>query len=403
VTLRSLGPTVYLPTVIYSAGQSAVAPAVVLSGTALGASASVASVLVAVTGLGQLLAAVPAGALIGRIGERRAMTAAVGLVIPALLTCVFARSVWVLGIALAGTGLSSAVWGLARQAYVTEAIPFQLRARALSTLGGTARIGAFAGPFVGAAAMAGLGTDGAYLVHVVAAAMATVLLLVLPALPTDDAPGRARPRVPTARVIGDNLGVLRTLGTGVLLVGALRAARQTVVPLWGAHLGLPAATVSVLFGLSGAVDMLLFYPAGGVMDRRGRRWVALPSMFLLALAYALVPLTTTATGLGATAMLMGLGNGMSSGLIMTLGADTAPALGRAQFLGAWRLCADLGGAGGPLLISAVLAATSLAAATLSMAGVGMLTVAILYRWTPDLSAAAGRAPPAGLAEPEPMP
>ncbi|MEK8227717.1 hypothetical protein NKG05_18850 [Oerskovia sp. M15] len=37
----------------------------------------------------------------------------------------------------------------------------------------------------------------------------------------------------------------------------------------------------MIFGLSGAVDMLLFYPAGKIMDRMGRLWVAVPCMVVL--------------------------------------------------------------------------------------------------------------------------
>ena len=65
--------------------------------------------------------------------------------------------------------LAGAVWGLARQAYLSEAVPLEMRARALSTLGGVQRIGSFIGPFLGAFAMKFLGTDGAYWVHLVAA------------------------------------------------------------------------------------------------------------------------------------------------------------------------------------------------------------------------------------------
>ena len=48
------------------------------------------------------------------------------------------------------------MFSLARQAYLTEAIPIRMRARALSTLGGTFRIGLFIGPFVAAAIVVAL-------------------------------------------------------------------------------------------------------------------------------------------------------------------------------------------------------------------------------------------------------
>src|SRR5207249_1683042 len=112
----------------------------------------------------------------------------------------------------------------------------------------------------------------------------------------------------------------------------------------------------VIFGIGAAVDVACSYPAGRFMDRRGRRPVAVGSLVALGVAHLALPLTGGALALGAVAVLMGVGNGLSNGLIMTLGADAAPREGRAEFLGAWRLCHDTGMLTGPLLISAVTAA-----------------------------------------------
>ena len=49
--------------------------------------------------------------------------------------------------------------------------------------------------------------------------------------------------------------------------------------------------------------------------------------------------------------------------MLTLGADAAPVEGRAQFLGGWRLCADLGNALGPLAIGGITAIATLGLAT----------------------------------------
>ena len=65
----------------------------------------------------------------------------------------------------------------------------------------------------------------------------------------------------------------------------------------------------------------------------------------------------------AVMMLIALGNGLGSGIVMTLGADASPVVGRAQFLGGWRLCGDIGNSGGPLLVSAVAAVAPLAGAS----------------------------------------
>ncbi|MDI6101771.1 MFS transporter [Actinoplanes sp. NEAU-A12] len=379
-TLRQLGPTVYLPSAVYSTGVGAVAPVVVLTATSLGASPAAAAVVAGLLGLGQISGSLPAGVLISRVGERRTMLTAAAFAVPALVACMLAPTVPLLGAAVVLLGVCSAAWALARHAYLTEAVRPELRARAMSTLGGVGRIGTFTGPFLGAGAMHFAGLDGAYLVAIAAVGLATVVLIVLPPVPHDRTPpaGAERPRL--WAIIRANRRTLRTLGLGVLLVGALRASRQTIVPLWGASLGLEPATIGLIYGVSGGIDMLLFYPAGKLMDRYGRRAAAVPAMALLGLAHVLLPLAGSAAGLTAVALLMGVGNGLSAGLVMTLGADASPAAGRAEFLGAWRLCSDVGQGGGPLLIGAVTAAASLTAAAVAVGGGGLLAAFLLHRW-----------------------
>ncbi|GAA2796252.1 MFS transporter [Kribbella solani] len=380
-SLWKIAPAVYLPALLYGIGQGAIAPVVALSATQRGASVAVAGLVVAAAGLGQVIGDIPAGALTNRIGERSAMLYATVFVSLALAACLVVPNVWGLAIAIGCTGLAGAVWGLARQAYLSEAVPIELRARALSTLGGVQRIGSFIGPFLGAGAMKFFGTDGAYWVHLVAAVLACGVLVSLPNVT------HARGRGPVAAqstwgVIRDHLPVLRTLGVGALLVGAVRASRQVVIPLWALHIGLDAQTTSIIFGLSGAVDMLLFYPAGSVMDRLGRKWVAVPSMFVLGLAHLLLPLTHTTATLTAVALLMGIGNGLGAGVIMTLGADASPAVGRAQFLGAFRLFADTGNGAGPLLLAGATALLGLGPAIVIMAGTGWAAATAMHRWIP---------------------
>jgi MFS family permease len=384
VSLWKIAPSVYLPALLYGIGQGAIAPVVALSARDLGASFAVASLVVAAAGVGQVIGDIPAGSLTTRVGERRAMLLATGLVSLALVACLVVPTVWGLAIAIGATGLAGAVWGLARQAYLSEAVPVEMRARALSSLGGVQRIGSFIGPFLGAFAMKFLGTDGAYWVHLVAAALACVVLLSLPDLESVRRSRAARPVVmqSTRAVIREHLPVLRTLGFAALLVGAVRASRQVVIPLWAEHIGLDPQTTSLIFGISGAVDMLLFYPAGSVMDRFGRKWVAVPSMLVLGLAHLLLPLTHSGVALTAVALLMGIGNGLGAGIIMTLGADASPPVGRAQFLGAFRLFADTGNGAGPFLIAAVTALSSLAPAVLFMGLTGWAAAAAMSRWIP---------------------
>ena len=385
-SLRQVTRGVYAPALVFEIGIGAIAPIIPLSAVDLGGNLAVAGLMVALLGVGQIAGDVPAGALAARIGDRRAMLVAAALSVLALAGCALAPNLGVLGAGVLAVGASNAVFVLARQAYLTDVIPVMKRARALSTLGGVQRIGAFTGPFLGAAVVHLVDLRAVFWLAVGTSLLAGVVVLVVP-----DVAGaetiRRRQGSPVAlrAVLRENARVFATLGFGVLAVGAVRASRQVVLPLWSAHLGFSPATTSVIFGISGAVDMLLFYPAGKIMDRFGRLWIAIPSMLILGGAILALPFTTTIAGVTAAAMVMGLGNGIGSGILMTLGADVAPAAARAQFLGIWRLFSDSGSAAGPLVVAAGAALGSLAAGVAAMGAVGLLATIGLGRWVPRWS------------------
>ncbi len=379
----------YGPTVLVSIGQGAVLPLIALSARDLGASVGTAAFIVALLGIGQLIGDLPAGAIAARIGEQRALVAACLLDVIALIGAYAARSVLVLGVAIFILGLAGAVFSLARQAYLTEAIPVRLRARALSTLGGTFRIGLFIGPFAAAVIVSRWEIGAAYAFAAGMSLLAAVLTAFLPDVTRHQRRSAARAGLrhrSVGSVLIEHRRVLSTLGVGVALISAARATRQSIVPLWAESVGLDAATTSVIFGVSAAVDMLLFYPGGAIMDRFGRVYVALPAMIILGLGFVVLPLTSGATTVALVAALMGLGNGISAGIVMTLGADASPADSRAQFLAGWRLCSDLGHAGGPLVIGAVSLFAPLAAASVVMGIVAWASTAWLAKWIPAYAA-----------------
>jgi MFS family permease len=82
------------------------------------------------------------------------------------------------------------------------------------------------------------------------------------------------------------------------------------------------------------------------------------------------------------AAVLGVGNGLSSGILLTLGADVAPKADPAPFLGSWRTLSDAGGAVSPLLVSAITAVSSLAIGTGVMGVIGLLGAVAFLRWVP---------------------
>jgi len=402
-SLREIALSAYGPTALSAVGSGAVLPVVVLSARDLGAGVNVAAFMIALLGIGQLAGDLPAGALVARIGERAALLVACGLEALGMGGSAAAHSVPALAASVLLIGLSGSLFGLARQAYLTEAVPISLRARALSTLGGVNRIGMFFGPFIGAAVVGRWGTSSAYVVGLVASAAAFVLLLVVPDITSERHERRSQPRRGVATVLLEHKRTLATLGVGAMFIASARSCRTALVPLWAETIGLDAAHTSLVFGIAGAVDMLLFYPAGGVMDRFGRMWVAVPSMLVLGVGMALLPVTHSFAALTAVAVVLGLGNGIGSGLVMTLGADASPTDARVQFLGGWRLMSDSGNAAGPAIISALTTVIPLAGAAVAMGVVALVGAGWLRVWVPRFDPVSRRAatPSARAAERNP--
>ena len=383
-SLRRIAVPAFGPSVLWSVGAGAVLPVVALSARGLGASVGLAALFVGLTTVSEFAAAVPAGVLVERIGERRALVAAGALDAVACALALVAPSLWVLGVAVCLMGPTGAVFLLARQSYLTAAAPVAVRARAMSTLGGVTRIGLFVGPLIGASVVARWGPQAAFAVAVVAGLLAAGLALATPDLGAHHQRLSAQhERVPVRQVVRQNRRVLLTVGLGVLAIGLARSSRVVVVPLWAEHIGLDAAQTSLVFAAAALVEVVLFYPAGTVMDRHGRVWVAVPVTLLLGLGLLALPFTTTLAGVAALALLMGVGNGLGSGIVMTLGADAAPTAGRAPFLGVWRLISLVGHNGAALVVGAVAAVATIGVASVA---VGLLTLvggAWLARWVPE--------------------
>jgi MFS family permease len=391
-TIRSLTSTVYLPSLLFAIGQGAVLPVVALTAVSLGASTALAGVIVALQGIGRMVFNIPAGRLVDGLGERRAMAIGTAILVGALVGCVLSPSpLWFAGCMVA-MGCGWSMWLLARLTYVSDVVPFHLRGRALATLGGVQRGGNVLGPLLGAAVIAAVGLDGAYLVHLV---LAVAGLAVLAAVPDPHVDGRPAPASrPALGVAREHLRVLATAGTGAACLGALRAARHAVLPLWGASIGLDATAISLVFGITAAMDVALFYPAGAASDRFGRKAVAVPCLAVLASGFLLLPLTGSFAAVAVVGVVMGFGNGLGSGIVMTLGADFAPTQARAAFLGLWRTVSDIGAAAGPILVAGVAGVATLGAGSVA---VGLLGVggAIVFGRTLPARGEPVRVDPAG--------
>lgn len=401
---------IYGPTVLFALGEGAVVPLIPVIAARLGADVATAALVASALVVGQLCGNIPAGWAVARIGERLTMAivgtlsllGVVGMVFAPVLG-VFAASVFLIGFCAAG-------FGLARHSFMTTRVPIAFRARALSLLGGTFRLGMFVGPFIAAALLGIFGDEHAAIWFFGICLIATVLLVLLGpdperelavelpvvreplSLSAEDTGEPVTGSIPTAERVGvfrtmwQYRRVLSRLGVAAASLSAVRSARQVVLPLWGVSIGLDAQTIALVVGISGAIDFALFYASGQVMDRFGRLWAALPAMILMGAGFIALAFThdldSSAMWFAMFAAVLGVGNGLSSGILLTLGADVAPRDNPGPFLGSWRTLSDAGGAISPLLVSAITAMSSLAIATGAVGIIGFAGALAFVRWVP---------------------
>jgi MFS family permease len=320
-----------------------------------------------------LLGSLPAGAVVARIGERHALFWAGLLGAGAMLAGAATTTVPGLGAAVLASGFAWTAFLIARQGFMIDAVPPTHRARAMAALGGSHRVGIFVGPLLGAALISGVGLPAVFCLAAALSAASGLMAFWVPDLgEASRSEQREAGHASVRSVLVAHRHTLLTLGSAVVVIAASRSVRNGLLPLWADHVGISASTTSLIFALAAAIDILFFFPGGWLMDQYGRAVVAVPVVLSVAVACFLLPLTSSAAGVAAVTALIALGNGLGSGIVMTLGADSAPVTGRAQFLGGWRLCGDIGLSGGPLLVSGVAAVAPLATACLVLGALALL-------------------------------
>ena len=382
---------VYVPTFILAFCQGMLALLLPVYVIDLGLSFSLIGLVLAGYGIGTLIGDLPAGGIQDRIGNRRSMT--IGICVMGLGMLALSQSERVVMLVLCGIsiGAGAALWNVSRHAYLANNTLNASRGRAISIFGGVNRIGMFAGPITGGylSAEAGMQTAFAF------CGVIALLALIFPFLFVREGQGELPPeqRTSMARSYRHLLSYLRSngwlvtpAGFGMICAQTIRAGRQTIIPLYAATvLGLDVDKIGLVMGIAAAVDMSMFYPAGYVMDRFGRKFAYVPSFLLQALGMALIPLTGSFAALLAVTSLIGFGNGLGSGTMLTLGADLAPPKGEGMgaFLGLWRLIGDTGHTSAPIIVGTIADALSLVPSIYVIAVIGLGAGSILGLFVPE--------------------
>ena len=386
-THRSMLLPVYLPTLLLAFGQGLTVYTLPLYARALGGNLTVIGLAVAAAGIGTFLTDLPAGVLLGRFGGGRLMLIGTGAAGVAALLIGLIHSMPALVVLRVLSGAGSSLWSLSRMAYVADVTVPAQRGRILSTFGGVNRAGAFAGPAIGGLVAGRFGLASPFLIAGVAGLAAALMSMRLAV----EKPGTGTPASRRMRwsrvgtVLRSQSRDLASAGSAQFFAQIIRAGRQLIVPLYASTvLGLGVEIIGVIGTISAAIDMVMFFPAGVLMDRFGRKFASVPSFILLALGMLAIPFVHNAPELIAATTLMGFGNGLGSGSMMTLGTDLAPKELLGEFLGLWRLIGDAGTSAGPIIVGSVAHAVGLSTAAVTLAAIGALsagTIVVFVRET----------------------
>ncbi|MCZ6888546.1 MAG: MFS transporter [Gammaproteobacteria bacterium] len=380
--MRAMAWSVYAPSFISAIGQNALNLFLPLYVLELGGDAATAAAVVGLRGVGTMIMDVPAGLAIARWGDKRVMLVGLVLLIVMASGCAMQPPLWMIAGFSVLFGMGMSIWMLGRLNYVTDEVPLQKRGRVISVMAGLQRAGALIGPALGGLTAQFIGFEAVFAGAAVLFVLSSLFVIrTARAVPPQqhEEPSYAR----LYNVVKSNASTFSTAGVAMVALQIVRSARMLMIPLWGAFIGLDAVTIGFVFSLSSAIDMAMFYPVGLILDHKGRRWTLVPSMAILALSVALLPLTTTLWPFAIVAVLSGFGNGFGTGIFMTLGGDLSPTSQRSEFLGVWRLVGDVGTASGPFIVGGLAQATSIVIACGSVAGIGVLGIVLIFACVPE--------------------
>ena len=378
----------YLPGFLFSFSYSLLIPVLPIYAQTFDISYGLVGLVLAADSLGMLLGDLPAGMLMRRLGQKSSMMAGLILTGASTAAIFWAPSIPVIIIMRMLAGLGTSLFSVSRHYFLVEKAPQASRGRIISLFGGVVRAGRMAGPVAGGTIAALFGLRASFLAF--GAACLLALIIVIKFLPHVEVEQQGK-NPSTRSAIADFRAMFKlqarslfTAGPGYLFMQLIRSGPPVIIPLYAANLlGLTVQDIGIIMGVSSTLDMLLFYPTGILMDRRGRKYAIISSCLLQAVGLAAVPFTEGYGTLLAAGLTWGLGNGLGAGVMLTLGSDLAPLKGRSEFLGAWTLVGDIGSTSGPLAIGQLADVIPLPFTAWAVAGAGLAAALIFATLVPE--------------------
>jgi MFS family permease len=344
--------TLYFPAVVLSLGYGIATPAVPVFAKSFGTGFGVASLVIIVHSLGSVLATIPTGFLLDRLGRKPILFLGPILMAASSFLIAVARSFPELLVYRFISGWAQEMWKQARITMIADVGKDRERGRQVTALIGTEAAGRLLGPAVGGL-LAGWSIRVPFIVHAVLGIVAILpsFYMIRESAPVatkkgamDETPGS------NAKTIWPMLKDLRLLG---LFLAQLFAAISRGT-LWGgamllyvayAYQGSPRL-LGVLSTAASIVGIPVTLSSGYLMDRFGRKATMVPGFLLIALALLLLAMSAhwhwSLRAFIVAYLWMHVAQSVTSGSMQVLGSDLAPVTARGRFFGVWRLVGEIG-------------------------------------------------------------
>jgi MFS family permease len=388
VLSRQLVLSLYVPAIILALGNGIALPAIPVYARSFDVSFGVASMVLVATGLGSLVAGLPTGYLLDRVGRRKVVLAGPILAAAASFLTVTAQSFPELLAYRFVSGVAMQLWMLGRLAIITDTGGGGQRGRQITSMHAMDSVGRIAGPLVGGLIATAWDVRIPFIVHGILCLVAVVpsFLLIKETAPRlvnwgqqQTATALEQPKPGYGWLLAFPILVfLAAQFLGSVTRGALNNGALDLYAVY--HYNVNAATIGALGTAATVIGIPITVGAGAVMDRFGRKATIIPGFTLLGIALAFQALTAFndwpfPAYIVAYLIVQGA-NMVTTGNMQVLGTDIAPVHARGSFFGVSQTIVQVGQILSPTAF-AFLTENASAAAGFLFLGLASLGVVVL--------------------------
>lgn len=334
-------------------GVSLVAPIIPLYALEFGVSYTAAGALITGFAAARLMFSLLGGVAGDRFGARRVSIFGALLLTVSSVTAALAPSYAVLLISRFVEGMGSAILATTASQYLVQTAPKARLGRTMALYQTGILVGVAIGPFIGGR----LAEMGDFRTPFWAYSVLGIVVAVLVAVFITDMPSSGRTLGDSFRSTGDLLKMPTfrvLLFVGFVMFIMRGGARITLFPLFGSEIvGLSPAQIGDVLSVSAITNLLIVNPGGQLVDRIGRKPVAIVGLILAGLAISAYGFFDTYVSLLVVSGVFGLASGLASIPAPTMVGDLAPRGAEGSAVGLYRTSGDLGFIVGPLLMGAL--------------------------------------------------